>query len=113
MTFRAAGEREKAVGVLADERERGPRLRLLAGELRRRNGAAEAAPADLVTRDEHEVAEVERLQLDAPDRLDARLLRSVPEAHRAVEAVRVGERERVHAALLRRRNEVVDRRRSV
>ncbi len=59
------------------------------------------------------MAEVERLQLDAPDRLDARFLRGVPETHRAVQAVGVGERERVHAALLRGSHEVVDRRRAV
>ena len=43
--------------------------------------------------------EVERLDLRAVDRTDARFLRGVPETHRAIEAVRVGERERIHPSL--------------
>ena len=109
----AAGEREEPVGILADELERRAGFGLHAGELRLGHDAAQAPPADLVLRDEHEMPEVERGQLDAEDRLDAGLVRGVPEAHRAVQAVRVGERERVHAALLRGRDEVVDRGRAV
>src|SRR5205814_1135513 len=106
-------EREATIGILAYEVERRARLRFLAGELRLRDDAAEAPPARLVLRDQDEVAEVEELQLRAEDRTDARLVRRIPKAHRTVQAVGVGERERVHAALLGCRDEIVDRRRSV
>jgi hypothetical protein len=43
--------------------------------------------------------EVERVHLDAVDGADARVLRRVLETDRAVEAVRVRERERIHPSL--------------
>src|SRR5207249_2137268 len=104
---RAAGEREEALGVLGDERERRARLGLLARELRRGDRATEAPPADAIARDEHQMPEVERLDLSAVERTNAGILRGVPETHRAVEAVRVGERERIHPSLDRRRDELV------
>src|SRR5206468_7673736 len=94
-------------GILGDERERRARFRLLARELRRGDRATETPPADAIARDEHEVPEVERLDLRAVDRTDARVLRRVPETHRAVETVRVGERERIHPSLDRRRDELL------
>ena len=102
----AASKREEPRGVLADERERRARLGLLARELRRRDDPAEARPALTIAGDDDEVPGVQQVQLGAVERLEAALLRRVREPHRAVEAVRVGEGERVHARVGRRVDEV-------
>ena len=110
---RAASERVEAGGVLGEKAEGALRLRLLAGELRRRDGAGEARPTLAVACDEHEMPRVEKLELGAEDRADPPLLRRVREAHRPVQPIRVGEGERIHALLDRRVDEVVDVRRAI
>ena len=104
---RAPGERVEAGGVLGEKAEGGLRLRLLAGELRRRDRASQAGPALPVACDEHEMSRVDELELGPEDRTNPPLLRRVGEAHRAIKAVCVGEGERVHALLDRRVDEVV------
>ena len=96
---RAAGERVEAGGVLGDEVKGGLRLGLLAGELGRRDRPAERRPALPVPGDENEMTQTEEVELGAEDRTDAALLGRVGEPYSPVEAVRVGERERVHSLL--------------
>ncbi len=91
----AAGEREEARGVLGEELEGRFWLRLLAGELGRRDHSAEAGPALTVAGDEDDVTHVLELELRAEDRTESPLFRGVGEPHSPVQAIRVGESERI------------------
>ena len=109
----ALRKRDEPVGLIRDERERRDRLRLLARELRGGHDPAEARPAGPIEPEQRHRIGIDQVQLHTEDRLDPTLARRVPEAHRAVEAVRVGERERVVAQLDRGIDEIVDRRRAI
>ena len=82
-------------------------------QLRGGDRATKARPALPVAGDEHDVSVILELQLGPEDRTDAAVLRRVREAHRAVEPVRVGEREPIHALRDRRVDQVIDLGRSV
>jgi len=106
----ALRERDEPRGLIGDEGEGRPRLRLLSRELGRGHDAAEAGPAASVEREERHRVGVDEPQLGTEDRLDAALTGHVPESHRAVQPARVGERERVLPVLDRRVQQVTEAR---
>ena len=103
-------ERDEPRRLAGDERERRARLRLLAGQLRGGHDPAEARPAGAVHREERHRIGIDEPQLHPEDRLDPARAGRVPEPDRAVQPVRVGERERILPVRGRGVEQIVDAR---
>src|SRR6266704_1064769 len=93
----AAGEAVEAGGVLLDLRPRDQRLALRAPERARGEEAAEVLVAGALLDQEPEAAGARDRHLRADQGAETRAARGLEEARRAVDAARVGERQRVVA----------------
>jgi hypothetical protein len=116
--LRAAGQADQPLGVCANGLQRDRRRRRLArafagvgvGE---RQQAAEVAPAALAGDQQREVTSVGEAELGAVNRAQTQSASCVCELHRAIDAVMVGQRERLVAELERGGGELLGQRGAV
>ena len=114
----AAGQANQALGMRADRLERNGRRDRLPGAFAgmgvgERQQAAEIAPATLGGDQQRQVAAVGEAQLGAVDRAQPQSAGGMRKLHRAVDAVMVGQRERLMAELERGGGELLGQRGAV